>query len=81
MSEECQYSFGDLFQAAYHRELDRAEAMKFVLASQEEKNEFVRALARAANWGTRDRVGSDGKVYTAFSPTFNMNPTTNRNKI
>jgi hypothetical protein len=70
MSEECQYSFSDLFEAAHKRGLQEAEAMKFVLASQEEKNKIVKELASLAGWKIEDRIGSDGKTYTAFSPTF-----------
>jgi hypothetical protein len=70
MSEECQYSFSDLFKAAHNRALDQTEAMKFVLVSQDEKNKIVKELASLAGWKIEDRIGSDGKTYTAFSPTF-----------
>jgi hypothetical protein len=70
MSENCKYSFSDLFEAVHNRALDQTEAMKFVLVSQDEKNKIVKELANLAGWKTEDRIGSDGKTYTAFSPTF-----------
>lgn len=65
---ECHYSFSDLFQAAHKRPPENQEAMEFVLASQDARNTLVKKWAILAGWATEDRVGTDGKIYTAFAP-------------
>jgi hypothetical protein len=70
MAEECFYSFRDLFLAAHHREMTQAEKHSFMAFSQELINEQVRVLAKMAGWGTMDKKGGDGEVYTAFCPTW-----------
>ncbi len=68
MSEECAYSFRDLFLAANKREMTAAEKHAFMSLSQADINARVKELAAQAGWGTKDKKGSDGAHYLAFCP-------------
>lgn len=70
MAEECSYSFHDLFRAAHERDMTASEKHAFIAMRHEERNIAVKGLARKAGWGTKDKKGSDGEVYTAFCPTW-----------
>lgn len=71
MGIECNYSFFDLFRAAFKREPTIEEIAQFENLDQESKNKQVKGWAEKAVWQTKDKIGSDGKTYTAFAPTFN----------
>ncbi len=68
MSDNCCYSFLDLFRAAHGRDWREEEREHFNGLPQEEKNRAVREMVAATNgaWACEDRTWSDGKVYTAF---------------
>lgn len=68
MSENCCYSFLDLFRAAYGRDWTDSEREHFNGLAQPEKNLAVRDLVDRTNgeWACEDRPWSDGKIYTAF---------------
>lgn len=68
MKLECAYSFGDLYTAAFGRSPKRAELDALYALSQADRNVQVGEWARQAGWGTEQRVGTDGVVYTAFCP-------------
>ncbi len=68
MSIECQYSFDDLYLAAFQSELSDAERAGFKTLLQSELNRLVADWAAKAGWHTAERVGSDGKIYLAFWP-------------
>jgi hypothetical protein len=70
MGIECAYSFTDLYQAAFGRLPSREEMVAFGSVNQESRNAQVREWARIAGWETKDKNGSDGRVYTAFAPSF-----------
>jgi hypothetical protein len=67
IKNSCRYSFKDLaFQAKETQILD------FLYKThQEERNQIVKKLCRKVDWYWEDRIGSDGKIYTAFSPERN----------
>ena len=70
MDEECAYSFADLFFAANKRVMTASEKHAFMTLTQAGINEKVKAMAAQAGWGTQDKEGDDGKIYTAFCPTW-----------
>ena len=70
MAEECAYSFADLFFAANKRVMTIAEKHSFMALTQKAINEKVKAMASSAGWGTKDKRGTDGKLYTAFCPAW-----------
>ncbi len=71
MGIECNFSFFDLFRAAFKREPTVEEIAHFENLPQSGKNELVKEWAQEAAWETQDKMGSDGQLYTAFAPTFN----------
>lgn len=68
ISEECGYSFKDLYVAAFGHEPSGAELAGLYALSQEERNRTVARWAAKAGWGTKNRLGTDGVHYTAFCP-------------
>lgn len=65
---ECHYSFWDLSEAALGAKVSKDDKKDFLELSQEKKNKQIKIWANRAGWVYEDRVGSDGKIYTAFSP-------------
>ena len=64
---ECDFSFADLFEAAYGRQWTDQEELRFQRLSQLDRNEWVTKLAALApQFTTQDKVGTDGIVYRAF---------------
>jgi len=61
----CAYSFQDLFNTAGVT----IKKEEFYSLPQDEINSRVKDLCTKINWEYEDRVGSDGKIYTAFAPT------------
>jgi hypothetical protein len=70
MCIECAYSFADLFKAAVKREPASEELKSLYALPQTVRNEKVKEWAEIAGWETRERTGSDGKIYVAFAPNF-----------
>lgn len=70
MAEECNYSFSNLFFAAYDRYQTSEEMGEFLILNQENKNNKVMEWAKKAGWQTQERIGTDGKKYLAFAPNF-----------
>lgn len=68
MGIECDYSFKDLYFAAFGEAPTQDEMVEFLRLDQDVRNERVKLWAEKAGWGTDDRVGTDGPVYTAFCP-------------
>ncbi len=68
MHDECNYSFWDLFEAANNRKPTNDEKGKFKALTQGKRNKLVKKWAGIAGWGIDDRMGTDGKIYTAFCP-------------
>lgn len=71
MSENCCFSFHDLFFAAHGRSWTDDERESFSVLSQEERNAEVRRLVAATDgrWVCEDRHWHDGVTYTAFWKT------------
>jgi hypothetical protein len=64
---ECLFSFRDLFVAAEGRAWTTEEEVCFKGLTQDERNEWVSGLAaKAPQFVTEDKVGTDGIVYRAF---------------
>ncbi len=68
MGRECDFSFADLFRAVHGRAWTAQEKQEFETLSQPARNAWVKRLAQSARRtiATEDRLGTDGKVYTAF---------------
>ena len=67
MSQECKYSFDDLFRLANDRDWTIEEKRVFLAMDQDARNEEVKRLAKKAGCiRTEDRQGTDGLTYTAF---------------
>ncbi len=67
LGPECEFSFADLFRAAEGRDWTSEEEAGFVSLTQDERNEWVsRLAAKAPQFTTKDKVGTDGVVYRAF---------------
>lgn len=71
MSGGMCYSFDDLFHAVKRREMTESEARQFRNMTQDEKNRMVKQLVDQSDgaFKSEDRVGSDGRTYTAFEAT------------
>jgi hypothetical protein len=70
MLTECNYSFTDLYIAAFGRTPSEEELLNFGKISQFERNILVKQWAEKAGWEVKDKIGTDGQVYTAFAPEF-----------
>jgi hypothetical protein len=68
MSIECNFSFSDLYKAAYGKNLSKDEKKKFINLSQEEINNLVLKWAKKAGWKIERKRGNDKEVYIAFHP-------------
>lgn len=68
MSENCCYSFFDLFVAAVGRPWTEAEREAFSNLDQVRRNAEVRRLVAmtSGTWACEDREWNDGVTYTAF---------------
>lgn len=66
METSCQFSFDDLFQAAFGRVITEKERRELYGLSQTDRNQRVGEWAKKAGWQTEDRVGTDGIEYRAF---------------
>jgi hypothetical protein len=66
--EYCNYSFDDLYKAAFGKKMPQIEKLKLQRLSQEGINELVIAWVQQAGWQTFARTGTDGKKYVAFYP-------------
>lgn len=68
MSENCCFSFYDLFFAATGRSWTEFERETFSNLDQERRNSEVRRLVELTKgtWACEDREWSDGVTYTAF---------------
>lgn len=71
MSGGMCYSFDDLFHAVKRRDMTESEARQFRNMTQDEKNRMVKQLVNQSDgaFKSEDRVGSDGRTYTAFEAT------------
>lgn len=68
MTNNCLYSFADLFEAAFERKADSTELASLYSLPQEERNRLVSVWAAEAGWLTKDVRGTDGVIYTSFWP-------------
>lgn len=68
MGPEKNYSFADLYEAAFGKKPAPERIVILLSLPQEEINEVVKEWAKQADWNALDVVGTDGKTYTAFYP-------------
>jgi len=64
----CKYSFEDLLNAFSRKtgfKIDKNELYKL---NQQDRNDIVKELCKYSQWYWSDIIGSDGIIYTAFSP-------------
>jgi len=66
--EECNYSFYDLYKAAFGHRIALKEKIAFQKLSQEEINSLVIQWAKDAGWKTKKKKGTDKKFYLSFHP-------------
>lgn len=67
-NEECNYSFYDLYKAAYGHRIPLKEKKKLQMLSQDEINAQVLVWAKEAGWKTKKKKGTDKKTYLSFHP-------------
>lgn len=67
-NEECNYSFYDLYKAAYGHRIPLKEKKKLQMLSQDEINAQVLIWAKEAGWKTKKKKGTDKKTYLSFHP-------------
>ena len=60
----CKYSFKDLLDQT----TDTITIIELYSLTQAERNQKVKDLCNKAKWYWEDQRGSDGVIYTAFSP-------------
>ncbi len=70
MAIECVFSFNDLYKAAFGKQPGELELKSFTSLNQKQRNGLVEKWARQAGWQTKEKLGSDGKIYLAFAPKF-----------
>ena len=63
----CKYSFKDLLLAT-NKPVDKQSLDSLYNISQTNRNRMVKELCNKAGWYFEDVKGSDGIIYTAFSP-------------
>ena len=68
MISECNFSFNDLYEAAFGKSLDVKEKAKFQELSQQEINILVLQWAKKAGWKTTKKINKDKTVFIAFNP-------------
>lgn len=64
----CNYSFEDLYFAAFGKKLNKKLKEKFKEMSQDKINLLVLNWAKKANWTTNKKIGDDNIVYISFQP-------------
>lgn len=64
----CNYSFEDLYKAAFGKEITLQEKKELKKLPQEKINITVKEWAKKANWKTSEIKGSDGNIYLSFHP-------------
>jgi len=68
MSSHCQYSFADLYQAAFGAKPSKAALEELYALTEDERNIIVRDWVRREEWESFDITGTDGVVYASFGP-------------
>lgn len=66
---ECNFSFEDLYKAAFGKVLSQEEKEKLQKLPQQKINSLILEWANKANWNIYPKLGTDGKKYLAFYPT------------
>jgi len=65
---ECNYSFYDLYKAAYGHRIPLKEKRELQKLSQDKINDLVVIWAKVAGWKTKKKKGTDKKIYLSFYP-------------
>lgn len=68
MDSACNFSFWDLYKAAFGKSATPAVKKRFFTLSQKAINKKVTLWAQRAGWKTEERMGTDNKLYIAFYP-------------
>lgn len=67
MADYCNYSFDDLYKAAFGKSLNSQKKLQIKALSQDEINQYVRAWTQRAEWLLREHhIG--GQVFLSFQP-------------
>jgi len=66
--DECDYSFFDLYKAAFGHRILLKEKRELQKLSQNEINILVSQWAKEAGWKTKPKKGTDKKIYLSFHP-------------
>jgi hypothetical protein len=67
-NEECNYSFYDLYKAAYGHRIPLKEKRELQKLSQDKINDLVMIWAKEAGWKTKKKKGTDKNIYLSFHP-------------
>lgn len=68
MDKSCQYSFSDLYRAAFGKIPEPKKMLELFSKPREEINQTVAEWAKIAGWKTKNRKAADGSEYLAFCP-------------
>lgn len=68
MDASCNFSFWDLYTAAFGKPPTTAFKTNFLSQPQTVINKNVQEWAEKAQWKTEERIGTDKKLYLAFFP-------------
>ena len=68
MHSHCEYSFADLYEAAFGAAPEQRVLDELYGLTQNERNIVVRDWVTRAGWETVDIVGTDGVTYASFGP-------------
>lgn len=68
MKDICNYSFFDLYKAAFGHKVPLKKKIKFQTLTLEETNSLVAQWTKRAGWKTKNRKGTDGRIYLSFHP-------------
>ncbi len=64
----CNYSFDDLYKAAFGKKLKPTEKRNLQNLPQEEINRLVQQWADKSGWKTNLKKGTDNQLYLSFQP-------------
>ena len=64
----CNYSFDDLYKAAFGKSLESHKKKELQQLPQGEINSLVKEWAQKAGWKTGEKKGYEGDIYLSFHP-------------
>ena len=68
MDDYCNYSFDDLYKAAFGKKLSTNQKKKLQKLPQEKINQLVEEWTQKAQWLSQEKILPQGTRFLAFSP-------------